>query len=66
MSLTSKPDSPHPHPADPKPDLHPLVVLSLAVSLAVATGLLAGWPAGVSVLVAVLGLFARSRTGSDE
>jgi hypothetical protein len=66
MSLTSRPDITQP-PADPKgPDIHPLVVLALAVSLAVGAGVVAGWPAGVSVLLAVVGLFARHRNGSAE
>jgi len=64
MSLTVKPDSPNPNPADPRdPELHPLVILSLAVSLATSAGYLAGWPAGVSVLLAVISLFVRGGRG---
>ncbi|MGN2642458.1 hypothetical protein ACTD5D_41055 [Nocardia takedensis] len=46
-----------PNPPNP-PRVHPLSALSLAVSLAVATGLLVGWEAAVTVLVTTLGFFA--------
>ncbi|WP_280442924.1 hypothetical protein [Nocardia brasiliensis] len=43
-----------------------MVVLALAVSLATAVGLLAGWPAAVTVLLAILALFGRPRPDSGE
>ncbi|MGW4371357.1 hypothetical protein ACWEKT_37530 [Nocardia takedensis] len=50
-----------PPPTPPNPSrVHPLTALSLAVSLAVATALLVGWEAAVTVLVAVLEVFAAA------
>ncbi|WP_157227971.1 hypothetical protein [Nocardia asiatica] len=67
MSLSVEPDNTQSYPVDPKgPEIHPLVVLSLALTLALAAGLLVGWPAGVSVFVTVLGLFVRTRSGPTE
>lgn len=63
MSLTPITDNKVPHPQEPKgSDLHPLTVLSLAVSLGTGTGLLAGWQAAVSVFLAVLTLFPRPKS----
>lgn len=66
MSLTVKPDNPQPPAEPPRSEIHPLVVLSLALSLAVGTGFLAGWAAAVTVLLAVLALFGRGRPGPTE
>ncbi|MFD9614899.1 hypothetical protein ACFWWS_36595 [Streptomyces sp. NPDC059083] len=49
----------------PPPDgnhVHPLVALSLAVSLATAAGLLTNWPAAITVFLTVLGVFSAART----
>ncbi len=57
-------NSSHRPPDEPDdPRIHPLLALSLAVGLAAVTGLVAGWPAAVTVLLAVLSLFARTRGG---
>ncbi len=67
MSLSVKPDNAQSCPVDPKGlEIHPLLVLSLAVSLSLAAGLVVGWPAGVSLFVTVLGLFVRTRPGPTE
>lgn len=66
MSVTPTIDSRDPNPPEPSGhEVHPLIALSVAVSLAVPVGLLAGWPAAVTVLLAILGLFVRSRNGSE-
>ncbi|WP_216915243.1 hypothetical protein [Nocardia noduli] len=52
-----QPPSPNP-PEEPR--VHPLTALSLAVSLAVAAGLLINWEAALTVLVAVLRFFAAA------
>jgi hypothetical protein len=60
MSVTPKSHYADSEPGDPQgPNLHPLAVLSIAAGMATGTGLLTGWPAAVTVFVAVLGLFAR-------
>lgn len=67
MSVTPTTDTPNPQPSDPKgPNVYPFVVLALAVSLAATAGLLAGWPAGVTVLLAVISLLAGGRGGSEK
>lgn len=52
--------------SDPKqPDVDPYLALALALSLSTATGLLVDWTAAATVLAAVLGLFARSRSREE-
>ncbi|SUA47428.1 Uncharacterised protein [Nocardia africana] len=59
MSLTPTSDHPRLEPSDPRPpEIHPLLALSLAVSLATGTGLLTGWSEAVTVLVSCLGVLA--------
>lgn len=67
MSLTVKPNNPNGYPADPQdPELHPLVVLTLALSLGAAVGHLVGWQEGVAVFGAVISLCNRNRPGAAE
>lgn len=62
MSLTPTSDHPRLEPPEPRPpEIHPLLALSLAVSLATATGLLTGWSEAVTVLISVLGLLSNLR-----
>ncbi|MGN2638952.1 hypothetical protein ACTD5D_22875 [Nocardia takedensis] len=64
MSVTPTNGHKNPDPAKPPdPDSrHAIVAVIAAVWLAVATGLLIDWPTAATVLVSVLGVFAR--TGS--
>jgi hypothetical protein len=61
------PPSPNGHPCVPdppeSPEVDPLLALALAVALSTAAGMLVGWEAAVTVLVAVLSLFAAARRG---
>ncbi|MFI6959631.1 hypothetical protein ACIBJI_39970 [Nocardia sp. NPDC050408] len=59
-------NSPFPSAPDPKGPVHPLVALSLAVSLASAAGLLDGWDASVTVLSCVLSFFAANPPGRSQ
>ncbi|WP_459548593.1 hypothetical protein [Nocardia sp. X0981] len=43
-----------------------MLALAAAVSLATAVGVLVGWEAAVSVLVAVLGMFVAYRDAKTE
>lgn len=60
MSITPPDGQAYP-PFPPEPpeghDVSPLLALLLAVILASTVGILAGWPAAVTVLTAILGLF---------
>ncbi len=60
MSVTPPPEISQPNPPDPHAarGIHPLVALSLAVSIATAVGLLAGWVAAAPILLEILRLFA--------
>ncbi|MFE7721904.1 hypothetical protein ACFU44_22995 [Nocardia rhizosphaerihabitans] len=55
----------HPCVPDPpeSPEVDPLLALALAVALSTAAGVLVGWEAAVTVLVAVLSLFVADRRG---
>ncbi|MGW4071401.1 hypothetical protein [Nocardia grenadensis] len=60
------PTQPHrikPDPNPEGPETHPLLALSLATGLAAVTGLLADWPAAVTVFTLAVGLFT-ARTGA--
>ncbi|WP_194829245.1 hypothetical protein [Nocardia sp. XZ_19_231] len=61
MSVTPTRENSYPQPPE-SPDNHPLLALGLAVALATAAGVLVGWEAAVTVLVAVLGLFVAYRS----
>lgn len=65
MTLTRPADNNHPGSQDPPPShVHPLVVLSLAVSLSTLTALHSGWADAVTVLVAVLSVFGYPRASA--
>ncbi len=59
-------NDPFPPAPDPREPVHPLVALSLAVSLASAAGLLAGWDAAVTVLGCVLSFFGTNPPGRRQ
>lgn len=59
-------NSRRPSPMDPAAAIHPLGVLSLAISLAVASGLLAGWDAGATVLCSVLSFLSSIQSQGDD
>ena len=65
MSVTPPDEHAYP-PSPPDPpethDVHPLLALFLAVILASTAGILVGWEAAVTVLIAVLGLFVAYRS----
>ncbi|TDP28217.1 hypothetical protein [Nocardia ignorata] len=65
MSVTPTSENSYPLPPE-SPGNHPLLALGLAVALATAGGVLVGWEAAVTVLVAVLGLFVAYRNSSKE
>ncbi|WP_330184574.1 hypothetical protein OHB26_13835 [Nocardia sp. NBC_01503] len=54
----------------PRPAIHPVFALVISVGLAVGTGLLADWPAAVTVFVTTLGVFGanerRRSSGTEE
>lgn len=47
-------NSSRPSEPDPQRPVHPLIAMMLAISLAVAIGLLGGWDAAATVLASVL------------
>jgi hypothetical protein len=62
MSITSKSDRNSPAPWGPEPgEVHPLVVLSLGLSLAAIAGMTGGWGEAVIVFTAVLELSRQVR-----
>ncbi len=62
MTIVPKSDTPEPSPPEPKgPVVHPLLALSLAVSLATTAGLLMGWPSALTVFLAVLSVLGGPR-----
>ncbi|WP_054816805.1 MULTISPECIES: hypothetical protein [Nocardia] len=62
MSVTPTNGHKDPDPAEPpNPETrHAVIAVVTAVWLAVVAGLLIDWPTAVTVLVSVLGVFARS------
>ncbi|MFD4439288.1 hypothetical protein ACFWPK_05860 [Nocardia sp. NPDC058519] len=65
MSLTPTSENAYPRPPE-SPGNHPLLALGLAVALGTAAGVLVGWEAAVTVLVAVLGFFVAYRTSTRQ
>lgn len=67
MSVSLQDNNPVPNPPDPRePGFEPFVVLALALGLAVPTGLLVNWAAAVTVLLAVIGLLGRPKSGPGK
>ncbi|MCX0270667.1 hypothetical protein NLM24_08105 [Nocardia zapadnayensis] len=60
MSATPDVEATRPSPREPRP-VHPLLALVIAVTIAVGAGVLAGWAAAATILIAILGLFTAYR-----